>query len=188
MKADPMLADLKNDGEFNEFKPAQLVTPTLILFGSEDPGVRRRGRRQDVRDDAGRRTSKSSCFPAPIMPRISKTRTTLGLPRSSISLRGRGPATLSWRSLMRSRITLLTRACDICRGCGRLGSPRATPSRRAGRQYDPYDPPGTFSILVSIRRPARLAPPCSRASSPWATACSGPKPALAQSRRRPWST
>ena len=39
MKADPILADLKNDGEFNDFKPALLGTPTLILFGSEDPGV-----------------------------------------------------------------------------------------------------------------------------------------------------
>jgi pimeloyl-ACP methyl ester carboxylesterase len=39
MKADPILADLKNDGEFNDFRPALLGTPTLILFGSEDPGV-----------------------------------------------------------------------------------------------------------------------------------------------------
>ena len=39
MKADPILADLKNDGEFNDFKPSLLGTPTLILFGSEDPGV-----------------------------------------------------------------------------------------------------------------------------------------------------
>lgn len=39
MKADPILADLKNDSEFNDFKPGSLGTPTLILFGSEDPGV-----------------------------------------------------------------------------------------------------------------------------------------------------
>ena len=39
MQADPILADLKNDGEFNDFKPASLGTPTLVLFGSEDPGV-----------------------------------------------------------------------------------------------------------------------------------------------------
>ena len=39
MIADPVLADLKSDGEFNAFKPAQLVTPVLIMFGSNDPGV-----------------------------------------------------------------------------------------------------------------------------------------------------
>jgi pimeloyl-ACP methyl ester carboxylesterase len=39
MKADPILVDLKNDDEFNVFKPALLLTPTLILFGSDDPGV-----------------------------------------------------------------------------------------------------------------------------------------------------
>jgi len=39
MNADPVLADLKGDGEFNAFKPAQLVTPVLIMFGSDDPGV-----------------------------------------------------------------------------------------------------------------------------------------------------
>ena len=39
LKADPMLADLKNDGDFNVFKPAQVMTPTLVLFGSDDPGV-----------------------------------------------------------------------------------------------------------------------------------------------------
>lgn len=39
MAADPILADLKNDGEFNGFKPKLLNTPVLILFGSEDPGV-----------------------------------------------------------------------------------------------------------------------------------------------------
>src|SRR5690349_19511116 len=39
MAADPILADLKNDGEFNGFKPKLLTTPILIMFGSEDPGV-----------------------------------------------------------------------------------------------------------------------------------------------------
>jgi pimeloyl-ACP methyl ester carboxylesterase len=39
MNADPVLADLKGDDEFNAFKPAQLVTPVLIMFGSDDPGV-----------------------------------------------------------------------------------------------------------------------------------------------------
>ena len=39
MNADPVLADLKADGEFNAFRPSQLVTPVLIMFGSDDPGV-----------------------------------------------------------------------------------------------------------------------------------------------------
>jgi len=39
LKTDPILADLKNDSEFNLFKPAQLSTPTLVMFGSNDPGV-----------------------------------------------------------------------------------------------------------------------------------------------------
>ena len=39
MKADPILADLKNDGEFNAFKPAKLMVPTLVLFGDRDAGV-----------------------------------------------------------------------------------------------------------------------------------------------------
>ncbi|HXT70184.1 MAG TPA: alpha/beta fold hydrolase [Vicinamibacterales bacterium] len=39
LAADPVLADLKNDGEFNGFKPALLTTPILIMFGSDDPGV-----------------------------------------------------------------------------------------------------------------------------------------------------
>jgi pimeloyl-ACP methyl ester carboxylesterase len=39
LKSDPILADLKNDSEFNLFKPAQLSTPTLVMFGSDDPGV-----------------------------------------------------------------------------------------------------------------------------------------------------
>ena len=39
LKADPVLADLKNDSEFNIFKPARMATPTLVLFGDRDPGV-----------------------------------------------------------------------------------------------------------------------------------------------------
>ena len=39
MKADPILADLKNDGEFNLLKPARLMVPTLVLFGERDSGV-----------------------------------------------------------------------------------------------------------------------------------------------------
>ena len=39
LKADPILVDVKNDAEFNLFKPAKLGTATLILFGSRDPGV-----------------------------------------------------------------------------------------------------------------------------------------------------
>ncbi len=46
LKADPVLADLKNDGEFNAFKPAKLTTPTLVLYGDRDPGV--------VHEDAGK--------------------------------------------------------------------------------------------------------------------------------------
>ena len=50
LKADPILADLKNDGEFNAFKPAQLHVPTLVMYGSEDPGV--------SDDDAGKMFGK----------------------------------------------------------------------------------------------------------------------------------
>jgi pimeloyl-ACP methyl ester carboxylesterase len=39
LKTDPILVDTKNDGEFNQFKPGLLTTPTLVLFGSEDPGL-----------------------------------------------------------------------------------------------------------------------------------------------------
>lgn len=39
LAADPILVDLKNDAEFNAFRPTQLTTPALILFGSDDPGV-----------------------------------------------------------------------------------------------------------------------------------------------------
>jgi pimeloyl-ACP methyl ester carboxylesterase len=46
LKADPILADLKNDAEFNAFKPAKLTVPTLVLFGDRDPGV--------LQEDAGK--------------------------------------------------------------------------------------------------------------------------------------
>lgn len=46
LKADPVLADLKNDAEFNTFKPVKLSTPTLVLYGDRDPGV--------VQEDAGK--------------------------------------------------------------------------------------------------------------------------------------
>jgi pimeloyl-ACP methyl ester carboxylesterase len=39
LKADPILADLRNDAEFNLFKPSRLTVPTLILYGADDPGV-----------------------------------------------------------------------------------------------------------------------------------------------------
>lgn len=46
LQADPILADLKNDAEFNLFKPAKMATPTLVLFGDQDPGV--------LQEDAGK--------------------------------------------------------------------------------------------------------------------------------------
>jgi pimeloyl-ACP methyl ester carboxylesterase len=39
LKADPILMDLKNDGEFNGIKPDHIGVPTLLLFGANDPGV-----------------------------------------------------------------------------------------------------------------------------------------------------
>jgi len=39
LKADPVLVDVKDDTDFNAFDPEQLTTPTLVMFGSEDPGV-----------------------------------------------------------------------------------------------------------------------------------------------------
>jgi pimeloyl-ACP methyl ester carboxylesterase len=39
LKADPILVDVKDDTDFNAFDPEQLTTPTLVMFGSEDPGV-----------------------------------------------------------------------------------------------------------------------------------------------------
>jgi pimeloyl-ACP methyl ester carboxylesterase len=39
LKADPILVDVKRDAEFNDFVPKRLTTPTLVLYGSADPGV-----------------------------------------------------------------------------------------------------------------------------------------------------
>lgn len=39
LKADPVMADLKNDIEFNGLKPDRVTVPTLVLFGENDPGV-----------------------------------------------------------------------------------------------------------------------------------------------------
>ena len=64
LKADPVLADLKNDGEFNALKPDAVTVPTLVLFGENDPGV--------VADDAGKFFARLGtpdkqmvCCPAP---------------------------------------------------------------------------------------------------------------------------
>jgi pimeloyl-ACP methyl ester carboxylesterase len=46
LKADPILADLRNDAEFNLFKPEKLTTATLVLYGSKDPAI--------LPDDAGK--------------------------------------------------------------------------------------------------------------------------------------
>jgi len=39
MKADPVLADLKGDGEFNALKPQRVTVPTLVMYGEADPGI-----------------------------------------------------------------------------------------------------------------------------------------------------
>jgi pimeloyl-ACP methyl ester carboxylesterase len=39
LKTDPILVDVKDDTDFNAFDPAHLMTPTLVLFGTEDPGL-----------------------------------------------------------------------------------------------------------------------------------------------------
>ena len=46
LKADPVLVDAKDDADFNAIDIDQLTTPTLVLFGSNDPGV--------VMEDAGK--------------------------------------------------------------------------------------------------------------------------------------
>ncbi len=50
LKTDPVLVDVKSDGEFNAFAPEKLTTPTLVLFGSADPGV--------LKEDAGKMFAK----------------------------------------------------------------------------------------------------------------------------------
>jgi pimeloyl-ACP methyl ester carboxylesterase len=39
LEADPVLADLKGDSEFNALNPELVSVPTLVLFGARDPGV-----------------------------------------------------------------------------------------------------------------------------------------------------
>jgi pimeloyl-ACP methyl ester carboxylesterase len=39
LKADPVLADLRRDNEFNALRPGQLTVPTLVIFGERDPGI-----------------------------------------------------------------------------------------------------------------------------------------------------
>ena len=39
LRADPVLADLKGDAEFNALKPARVTVPTLVLYGDRDPGI-----------------------------------------------------------------------------------------------------------------------------------------------------
>jgi pimeloyl-ACP methyl ester carboxylesterase len=39
LKTDPILVDVKDDTDFNAFVPSELTVPTLVLFGSEDPGM-----------------------------------------------------------------------------------------------------------------------------------------------------
>jgi pimeloyl-ACP methyl ester carboxylesterase len=46
LRADPVLADLRNDSEFNALDPTRILTPTLVLYGERDPGV--------LHDDAGK--------------------------------------------------------------------------------------------------------------------------------------
>jgi len=41
LKSDPVLADIRNDVEFNGLAPAKLSVPTLLMFGERDPGVTR---------------------------------------------------------------------------------------------------------------------------------------------------
>ncbi len=37
LRADPILADWKNDNEFNAFRPAQMQVPALLVHGAHDP-------------------------------------------------------------------------------------------------------------------------------------------------------
>ena len=39
MKADPVTADLKGDGEFNVLKPQRVTVPILVMYGEDDPGI-----------------------------------------------------------------------------------------------------------------------------------------------------
>jgi pimeloyl-ACP methyl ester carboxylesterase len=46
LAADPVLADLRGESDFNELDPAALDVPTLLIYGERDPGV--------IKDDATR--------------------------------------------------------------------------------------------------------------------------------------
>jgi alpha-beta hydrolase superfamily lysophospholipase len=46
LRADPVLADLRNDSEFNALNPGRVTTPTLVLYGARDPAV--------LHEDAGK--------------------------------------------------------------------------------------------------------------------------------------
>ena len=50
LKTDPVLVDVKEDAEFNLFVPAEMATPALIMFGSNDAGV--------TMEDAGKMFAK----------------------------------------------------------------------------------------------------------------------------------
>jgi pimeloyl-ACP methyl ester carboxylesterase len=39
LRADPLLAPLAGDAEFNDLDPRRLQVPTLLLYGSRDPAV-----------------------------------------------------------------------------------------------------------------------------------------------------
>jgi pimeloyl-ACP methyl ester carboxylesterase len=46
LRSDPVLADLRNDAQFNALDPGRVTTPTLVLYGERDPGV--------LHEDAGK--------------------------------------------------------------------------------------------------------------------------------------
>jgi pimeloyl-ACP methyl ester carboxylesterase len=39
LRADPVLADLRNESEFNSLDPAAVRVPTLLIYGERDPGI-----------------------------------------------------------------------------------------------------------------------------------------------------
>jgi pimeloyl-ACP methyl ester carboxylesterase len=46
LRSDPILADLRNDAEFNALDPGRVTTPTLVLYGERDPTM--------LHEDAGK--------------------------------------------------------------------------------------------------------------------------------------
>lgn len=46
LRADPVLADLRHDAEFNALDPGRVTVPTLVLYGERDAGV--------IHEDAGK--------------------------------------------------------------------------------------------------------------------------------------